>query len=75
MVMSGETWEILKDKISEKALTKPNPLAHLDTWSGVRVIIDEDVKYNHVDVYESLEIYHWVQKLKGRNDADARDVE
>ena len=74
MVMNEQTWEDVKNTLAEDALKTSNPMEHLNRWSGVEVVIDNEVRYNHVEVYPSMEFYETVVKYGKRSDTDAGDV-
>jgi hypothetical protein len=74
MVMNQDTWEMLKDRLAEDATESPDPLAHLSRYDGIDIIVDEELSFNKVEVYESIEFYHAVLKYGKRSDKNAGDV-
>lgn len=74
MVMNQETWDMMMDTLAEEATKQVNPLGYLGRYNGIPVIIDNDLPYNHVEVYEKW-MYEAVQKFGKRSDTNARDVE
>lgn len=52
MVMSQETWDMVKDKLAEDALGSNDPISYIGRYSGVDIIIDNSIPYNHIEVYE-----------------------
>ena len=74
MVMNQETWEMMRDMLAHDAGYSSDPIAYIDRYRDIEIIIDNEVPFNHVEVYEK-DMYEAVLKYGKRSDADARDVE
>lgn len=75
MVMNEETWEIVSNRLTEDALESCDPIGYLGRYDGIPIIIDNNLKYNHIEVYEKW-MYDAVVKYGKRSDTDdAGDVE
>lgn len=52
MVMSEETWNMMKEKMYEDAKEQNDPFLSINRFKGVEVVIDSELPFNTVEVYE-----------------------
>lgn len=52
LMMSGATYESVTNDIVKKALKDDNPLSYIDFFEGIEIVIDEELPFMHVEVYE-----------------------
>jgi hypothetical protein len=74
MVMNQETWEMVRDTLAEGATKATNPLGYLARYNGIDMIVDDDLPYDYIEVYPSIEFYEMVLKYRKGSDASAGDV-
>jgi hypothetical protein len=68
MVMNQDTWNMMVDKLAEGALGREDPIGYLSRYDGIPVIIDNELPYNSVEVYEKW-MYDLVKYQRGANNA------
>jgi hypothetical protein len=69
-VMSQETWDMMKDKLTTEATYRADPIGYLSRYDGIEVFIDDDLPYNTVEVYERY-MYDAISIYKKRSDTNA----
>lgn len=52
MVLSQETWNMMKSKITNKAMTSKNPVEVLNIFGDMIIEIDNDLPRDYVELYE-----------------------
>jgi hypothetical protein len=61
LVMNEITWEGMKKEMIEQASYESDPIASIGRFSGIDIIIDNDLPILHVEVYERW-MYEAVKK-------------
>jgi hypothetical protein len=67
LVMNQITWDAMQKEMVEQASYEADPLASLGRFSGIDVIIDNDLPLLHVEVYERW-MYEAVKKYGRMSD-------
>lgn len=67
IVVNENTWENIKDQLTEEAVYSSNPMGVLGKLTGIDIIIDNELPDNVAEVYERY-MYEAVKKFGRAND-------